>query len=470
VASEMASSSEDSESETEVIQDRPAPPAAQRKARATKPSAEDLAAEAAAPAREQAAKGSKSTAHADTKSPTKGSSSNGKTNGAAQLEDESEDEESDDGQFEEEEEEERIVLNTNGRNIVPASGNLVFSDDEDGAVAAKDGAASSSSNAQANAAEGDGEDDEDDEDENAVDDEGNIKDMNAEFLFCDPKDDDFFMVKSLLTQGTTALVPGIENELSDLTNDICEQCASGTTITVDGDVYTFISALSGGFYGKKKYMQKFRSLLESKCPAVHKNALKTALRKGFAWLLSERLINMPHHVVPPLHKSIAEDVEWARENVAETGGSADMFEFDYFVFVAPCYVGEDKEKINNESDDEGDDDEEDEEEQEQHGGKQRTVGGKSKASAGKRAAPLRKKAKANEVDLDSAFFLYFEHEVLIKKATIKFPISLSTPTVLEGKAKGAVPQRHKPRHAFVGVIPVKTHASLISELNEIVSA
>jgi hypothetical protein len=270
------------------------------------------------------------------------------------------------------------------------------------------------------------------------------EDVNVEFEFCDPREDDFLMVKSLMSQGTVGLVPGMAAHLSELAEDICAQAACGTTVVVDGHVYTFVSALSGSHYAEKAYMRALRAAVDSACPASMRAALSKALGEGFAWLISERLVNMPNDIVPPLYQAICDDLAWARDNVGETGGSADMFDFKYALFLAPCYAGKDKDEINNESDgadSDGADSEEEADEAAPRAGK-----AKAKGQGGAEA----KRAKIT--DFNDVLFAHFEQELLIKSAAVAFPVELATPVAMTGKAKGMVPGRHKPKTAIAGVI------------------
>ena len=198
-------------------------------------------------------------------------------------------------------------------------------------------------------------------------------------------------------------------------------------------------------------MRALRAAVDSACPASKRAALSKALGEGYAWLISERLVNMPNDIVPPLYQAICDDLAWARANVGETGGSADMFDFTHALFLAPCYAGKDKDEINNESD--GADSDEEADEAAPRAGK-----AKAKGQGGAEA----KRAKVT--DLNDVFCAHFEQELLIKSAAVAFPIELATPVAMTGKAKGMVPGRHKPKTAIAGVISLAKLDQLLPKI------
>jgi hypothetical protein len=222
-------------------------------------------------------------------------------------------------------------------------------------------------------------------------------------------------------------------------------------VVVDEQVYTFVSALSGSHYADKAYMRALRAAVEAACPASKRAVLSRLLGEGYAWLISERLVNMPNDIVPPLYRAICDDLTWARANVSETGGSEDMFDFTHALFLAPCYAGKDKDEINNESD--GADSDEEEEEASPRTGKARARG-----QGGAEA----KRAKVT--DLNDVLCAHFEQELLIKNAAVTFPVELATPVAMTGKAKGMVPGRHKPKTAIAGVISLAKLEQLLPKI------
>mmetsp|Transcript_19906 Transcript_19906/g.39071 ORF Transcript_19906/g.39071 Transcript_19906/m.39071 type:complete len:369 (+) Transcript_19906:216-1322(+) len=283
--------------------------------------------------------------------------------------------------------------------------------------------------------------------------------LNVEFEFCDPKEDDFAMIKALIMQGTAGLMPKIAPDLSELAGDITEQGAVGTTICVDKEVYGFASAIAFNHYQKKAYFANLKEWLVGACPASKKSDLEGAFEEGLAWVVSERLVNMPGQLAPPLLRMLYEDIKWARENVGETGGSADMFDFKYVMFLAPCFAGNEradveKDLVESDNSDVEDSEEEDEDDNE--------VGDKGKTPKKGSKTPKESSQSLTEDPL----FLHYEDEDLVKKAEIDFPVRLATKVVVEGKAKGAVPQKHRPRQAQVIIMKLPTLNKVITQLEK----
>ncbi|GBG32028.1 Protein bcp1 [Hondaea fermentalgiana] len=329
-----------------------------------------------------------------------------------------------------------------------------------------------------------GDDDDDDDDDSEADEYEKIlmekgenkKMLNVDFEFCDPKEDDFAMIKALITQGTAGLVPNIGLELGTLAGDITEQAAVGTTICVDSEVYGFASALASKHYTKQAYFAALKEWILAACPAQRKTELTEAFeKKGLAWIVSERLVNMPGQLAPPLLRMLCEDVEWARANVAETGGSKDMFDFAYALFLAPCFMGAmktqaEKDLDESSSSEDEDDDDDDDDDDEGNGQKESTEANASAKSpknkqAAKGKAPKASKDLVPERD-EAPLYLHYEDEDLVKMAEMTFPIKLATKVVLEGKAKGAVPQKHRPRHAQVVLIKLPTLRKVVAQLEK----
>lgn len=62
-------------------------------------------------------------------------------------------------------------------------------------------------------------------------------------------------------------------------------------------------------------MAALHTLLESRCPASLLPSLRSFLKdEGTYLLLHHRFVNLPLPLVPALHKSIREDLDWALKN------------------------------------------------------------------------------------------------------------------------------------------------------------
>ncbi|KAI8816149.1 p21-C-terminal region-binding protein-domain-containing protein [Fimicolochytrium jonesii] len=223
---------------------------------------------------------------------------------------------------------------------------------------------------------GSDEDDDEDDDNEDLDQET----VDVDFEFFDPKPIDFHGLKSLLRQtfhSDTDLIPA--SQLADL---IISRSAVGTTVKVEDtqDPYALMTVVDLGLAagaaavvkedgekdgtsanpnGKTKGKQpaedsaSFPSAVKAVTDYLLSRARKattttpsstpdaftrlstvinptTTTQPAAAWLLNERLLNMPPQIVPPMLKMLLEEIESA----VEEGTSPD---FAHFVYVSKIY-------------------------------------------------------------------------------------------------------------------------------------
>ncbi|KAJ3158779.1 Mss4p nuclear export [Geranomyces michiganensis] len=254
--------------------------------------------------------------------------------------------------------------------------------------------------------------------------------VDVDFEFFDPKEIDFHGLKSLLRQtfaNDADLIP--TSVLADL---IISQPAVGTTVKTEEnpDPYAVMTALSFATHKSHEGIAAVRAyILDSARKAVYtkKQQASTAdssattttadrveaiLDSGkTAWVVNERLINMPPQVVPPMMNMLLEEIEWAVED-------GEPFEFDYFVYISKIYR-EIESAVGDDGDDDGDGD----------GGDGAAPAGASSSSGAKpstgKTKKKKKKAKlaaaAASAASDAAVF-YFqpEDELFAEHAEVVF--------------------------------------------------
>jgi protein BCP1 len=151
--------------------------------------------------------------------------------------------------------------------------------------------------------------------------------INVDFEFFDPRPGDFHVVKRFLTQ-----LFGPDQELlalSALADMTVEQRLLGTCIKVDGsesDPYALLSVLNLTEHREQSHVRGLIDYLMERCRKNEQatQVLRGSLERGtgpatdVAFLVNERLINMPAQVVPPMFKMLAEEIEWAIEDVSST--------------------------------------------------------------------------------------------------------------------------------------------------------
>lgn len=155
-----------------------------------------------------------------------------------------------------------------------------------------------------------------------------------DFEYFDPNPEiDFHGLKALLRQLFDS-----DNQLfdlSELADMILAQPMLGSTIKCEGmesDPYAFLSVLNLRTHAAKTIVQTLQNYLLSKAASTPQ--LKSALSSGDAQvglLLTERFINMPHQVVPPMYTMLQEEISWANEE-------KEPYEFTHYLILSKTYT------------------------------------------------------------------------------------------------------------------------------------
>ncbi|PYI04571.1 hypothetical protein BO78DRAFT_347458 [Aspergillus sclerotiicarbonarius CBS 121057] len=160
--------------------------------------------------------------------------------------------------------------------------------------------------------------------------------VNVEFEWFDPQPVDFHGLKNLLRQlfDTDAQT----FDMSALADLILSQPLLGSTVKVDGmesDPYAFLTVLNIQEHKDKPVIRDLTAYL-------HRKANSTATLSPLAQLLSqtpippigliltERLINMPAEVVPPMYTMLQEEIAWAIKD-------KEPYNFSHYLIVSKTY-------------------------------------------------------------------------------------------------------------------------------------
>jgi protein BCP1 len=164
--------------------------------------------------------------------------------------------------------------------------------------------------------------------------------VNVEFEWFDPQPDvDFHGLKTLLRQ-----LLDIDNQLFDLSalaDLILSQPLLGSTVKVDGnetDPYAFLTVLNLSTHKDKPVIQQLTQYfakqasrrggeLGQSLPALlaDDNAAQVGL------ILTERFINMPHEIVPPMYTMLQEEIQWALEE-------NEPYKFTHYLVISKTYT------------------------------------------------------------------------------------------------------------------------------------
>ncbi|XP_071687244.1 protein BCCIP homolog [Rutidosis leptorrhynchoides] len=164
--------------------------------------------------------------------------------------------------------------------------------------------------------------------------------VQADFAFFDPKPDDFHGVKVLLQ----SYLDDKEWDLSSFVDLILQQTTVGTVIKIEDDedncVYGFVSALNLQRYKDCKCMMEVEEFLLTICPD---NEIKDKLKSHFGeesanvgLLISQRVVNLPPQLLPPLYDGLFDEISWATED-EPTKELRKSFCFKYYIMVSKIY-------------------------------------------------------------------------------------------------------------------------------------
>ncbi|PFH60182.1 hypothetical protein XA68_11343 [Ophiocordyceps unilateralis] len=176
----------------------------------------------------------------------------------------------------------------------------------------------------------DGRDDQADQD---VDEDFDMVDVEFEWFNYDPEID-FHGVKSLLRQLLD--VDASLLDVSALADLVLSQPTIGSTVKVDGkatDPYAMLTVLNMREHCQREPMKRLMAYLEEKARANESlSAIAEAIEgdKQVGLILSERLINAPPEIGPPMYSMLIDEVEAAVED-------AEPYQFSHYLVLSKTY-------------------------------------------------------------------------------------------------------------------------------------
>ncbi|KAG6877335.1 hypothetical protein C0992_010245 [Termitomyces sp. T32_za158] len=163
--------------------------------------------------------------------------------------------------------------------------------------------------------------------------------INVDFDFFDPNPAvDYQALKRLLAQLLRTDADAYDLDLHALTELVLSQPTVGTTVKTDGidsDPFAFLTVLNMHIHHEHPAIKAFaRYALEkaSADPAFHATlqALFNQTQTHVGLVLSERLINMPAQVVPPMYTMLAREMQWAIDD-------NEPYTFSHYLFISRTY-------------------------------------------------------------------------------------------------------------------------------------
>ncbi|TFK57727.1 hypothetical protein OE88DRAFT_1618886, partial [Heliocybe sulcata] len=165
--------------------------------------------------------------------------------------------------------------------------------------------------------------------------------VDVDFEFFDPNPKvDYHALKRLLVQLFQADAELFH--LEDLTAVILGQPLVGTTVKTDGlesDPYAFLTVLNMHVHKNHPSIKSLTAyvLLKSASSMPLHSTLQSLIGSAgisgsshVGLVLSERLINMPVQVVPPMYRMLADEIKWAIDD-------NEPYRFDHYLFISRTY-------------------------------------------------------------------------------------------------------------------------------------
>jgi len=164
--------------------------------------------------------------------------------------------------------------------------------------------------------------------------------LNVDFEWFDPQPAiDFHGLKTLLRQ-----LFDVDNQLFDLsalTDMILAQPLLGSTVKTDGnesDPFAFLSILNMHQHRAVAPLNTLSTYLTTKSASIPSLAsvLPRLLDPATAnnqvgLILTERFINMPSEIVPPMYTMLQEEMQWARDE-------AEPYDFTHYLLLSKAYT------------------------------------------------------------------------------------------------------------------------------------
>ncbi|KAG6551356.1 hypothetical protein Mapa_007142 [Marchantia paleacea] len=169
--------------------------------------------------------------------------------------------------------------------------------------------------------------------------------VNVDFEFFDPKPTDFHGVKALLKSY-------LEDTLWDISGFVdifLAQTTVGTVVKTSNDdnPIGILTALNLARYKDRACMKEiYQYLWKNSNGKAERQKLETMWNKqakDVGLIVSERLVNIPIDLVPPLYNSLLDEVMWATED-EPTRELQNFFKFKDYVIVTRVFVELSKKK------------------------------------------------------------------------------------------------------------------------------
>ncbi|XP_028415075.1 protein BCCIP homolog [Dendronephthya gigantea] len=161
--------------------------------------------------------------------------------------------------------------------------------------------------------------------------------IQVEFEARTPEASDFAGIKRLLQQ----LLPKTSINLSEITDLILNQSKVGSVLKCiadnndnddnnEEDTYGITTVLNINHHKEVAAVRDFLNLVTTSSQDEQFLKILQDPQPTMGWLISERFINIPAHIAPPLYASLWSEIEKARKK-------GKPFKFDYLLYICKSY-------------------------------------------------------------------------------------------------------------------------------------
>ncbi|KAF4302894.1 putative protein bcp1 protein [Botryosphaeria dothidea] len=162
--------------------------------------------------------------------------------------------------------------------------------------------------------------------------------LNVDFEWFDPSPDvDFHGLKTLMRQ-----LLDVDNQLfnlSELADMILAQPLLGSTVKVDGlesDPYAFLTVLNLHEHKDKQVVKDLTKYFAQKASSSSSlsqlpSLLDPSSPSQVGLILTERFINMPSEIVPPMYTMLQEEIQWALDE-------KEPYQFSHYLILSKTYL------------------------------------------------------------------------------------------------------------------------------------
>eukprot|EP01083_Nonionella_stella_P194344 716849_1 len=158
--------------------------------------------------------------------------------------------------------------------------------------------------------------------------------INVDFNFFDPRPRDWHATKQFLMR----YLDNSELDSSELAEIITKQASLGTFIKngdIDSDPLGFVTAISLKQHESTKCVRQIKKYIYAHAKEHKKEILEVLNRSDTALVISERIVNLPDELSPPLLSALDKDMAWAKEN--ELDHVRMHFNFKNVVLISRCF-------------------------------------------------------------------------------------------------------------------------------------